>query len=249
MNAMDLSKLEAITKDYAVFQARKSGLATALAGVLVLLAMPLMFLHHDLARHFGIGLVKGLALLIYLAPLLWLALRLACGSLLYRGLGEAKAIPDLAYEQKRMHWIFGIGLALIAFQTNALIGYEQAMLGISRHPESVATMTSLARGTRGSWVWVGILPCFYAVAAPWAIRGVEEARAYAVLVAQALIWIGIGFAASGVNYSRNFEGLYALIFAGLELTMLFWAILAVKRGWREHREYLVLLRSLPVEEV
>lgn len=243
----DLEALSALTRGYASFQARKSGLATALAGLLALLTMPLMFLHHGLAQRLGIAWVRGLALFILLAPLLWLPLKHLCGQLLYRGLGEVKAKPDLAHEQKRWGWIFGVTLVLVGFLTSAMLGYEQAMLGFIRHPETLAAKRYLTQGARGSWGWVGLLPCCYALAAPWAIRGIEEGRSYAVLVAQALIWIGIGFAAAGVNYAPRLERLYAIVFAAVELLMLLWAMTAMNRGWREHREYLAMLRNLPWE--
>jgi len=75
MNAVDLVKLESLTKDYAAFQARKSGLATALGALMAILTMPLILMHHVLVAHFGIKLVLGAVLFTYLAPLVWLVLK------------------------------------------------------------------------------------------------------------------------------------------------------------------------------
>ncbi|MDP2877619.1 MAG: hypothetical protein Q8O00_15630, partial [Holophaga sp.] len=174
--------------------------------------------------------------------------KLILGQWLYRGLGEVKPIPNAAIERKRWLWIFGIALFLFAFQTIVLLGFVSGYFNILRHPEQLNALRKIPL-TWQPWLWVATLPWLYLVAVPWCVRGVEEAKTYAVLVGQGVIWIAYAFNREGFNVSEGMKNWLVLMFLGLQVVVLIWAVLTVKRGWREHREYLAILRSLPREEV
>ncbi|WP_291271085.1 hypothetical protein [Geothrix sp.] len=91
MTAPNLDALITLTRDYAVFQARKSGLATALGGL-----MAVLLVLAALSPDFMGARATGRLLIEYLIwiPLLWLALKGLAGRALYRGLGTVKASPD-----------------------------------------------------------------------------------------------------------------------------------------------------------
>lgn len=245
MSGQDLAKLEALTKDYAAFQARKSGLATALGGVMAMLMLLHITMPHLLIRWFDWRIV---ARVVFLMPLLWVPLRHLLGRWLYRGFGTVKAIPDQISERRKWHWIFGLALFLMAFQTLALLGFVNGLLNFVRHPEALGQVSPSMVAKWEPWLWVGGLPWIYLAAAPVCMRGKEEARAYAVLVGQGVIWIAFAFNIEGVNVGRFAKDILVFVFLALQAGVLFWAVLAVKHGWREHREYLSMLRSLPMEE-
>jgi hypothetical protein len=101
--------------------------------------------------------------------------------------------------------------------------------------------------------WLLCLPLLYLLPMPWVIRGVEEARVYAVLVAQCMIWlVPLFLFAFG---PRNPPGhVWTMVghvsmtaFLILIVLIQIWGALAMVRGWKEHREYLAILRSLPRE--
>jgi hypothetical protein len=84
--------------------------------------------------------------------------------------------------------------------------------------------------------------------APWWIKGVEEARAYLVLVGQGSIWIALSFLQEGANVGRGNKGWVVRIFLTIQVGVIVWAIRTIRRGWREHREYSQLLLSLAPKE-
>jgi len=245
MNGQDLAKLEALTKGYAAFQARKSGLGTALGGMMAMLLILV-----PLLRDTSICWVSGARYVsvMLLAPVIWLVAKVLLGRWLYRGLGEVKPTSDPAAERGRWRWIFGISLFLIAFLTAALAGFATGILGL---PHDAQTLT-LAKAYLPS-AWVFGLPLLYLGLAPLAIRGLEEGRVYAVLVVQCCLWMwnllifGFLFWRPGPE-PKGFTVPTVLGVLGLALAVMVWAALAMIRGWREHREYLAMLRSLPKEE-
>ncbi len=235
MNAVDLSKLEAMTRDYAAFQARKSGLATALGGLMaiLLIAVPM---HLDFRW-------KDVVFLLF-TPFLWLLLKQLLGRWLYRGLGEVRAVPDLRAERLRWHWVFGIALFLMAFQTAILVGFAAGILGVPLDPAGACRLSFLP----GPWV-LG-LPLAYLLAAPWWIRGVEEARAYAVLIGLCALWLWPILVFRHLAWrpgpeNMTFTGASIIGLLLVALMVIAWGALAMLRGWREHREYQALLRALP----
>jgi len=245
MNAVELSKLEALTRDYAAFQARKSGLATALGGLLAILLLTLP-MRLDLCGKPVMG-GSPMSFLLFM-PFFWLLLKALLGRWLYRGLGWAKAAPDPLAELHRGLWVFGIALFLMAFQTAALAGFAAGILGPA--PQCLLSNPGYA-GIPGSWV-LG-LPVLYLLAAPWWIRGVEEARTYAVLVGLCAIWIWAVLLFRHLIWQPGPENMTftgSTIIGGLllALAILVWSSLSMIRGWREHREYLALLKSLPRED-
>ncbi|HJW72240.1 MAG TPA: hypothetical protein VJ486_05240, partial [Geothrix sp.] len=104
--------------------------------------------------------------------------------------------------------------------------------------------------------WILMMPALYLLPMPWLIRGIEEARVYAVLVGQCILWLipiflfnfGPRVPLQGSGWGR-FGDLAGIGLVVLILLVLVWGALAMIRGWREHREYLALLRKLePGEE-
>jgi len=246
MNAVELSRLEALTKDYAAFQARKSGLATALGGLMALLLI-VVPMNLDFSKFFVGG--RPLMEVMLFTPLVWLLAKLGLGRWFYRGLGTVKAVPDIAAERRRWHWIFGLSLFVVGFLIFCLWGFMAGVLVPG--PFQVPPDHPQIEGYPASWV-IG-LPLLYLAAAPWLVRGLEEARAYAVLVAQSTLWItevilfrflsrslGPASTVATTVMFLGFLSFVALVFA--------WASLAMIRGWREHREYLGILRGLPAGE-
>ena len=241
MNSLDLSKLEALTRNYAAFQARKSGLATALGGFLAIL----LFVAPAKLDFFSIQFM-GRRLLEYLLliPFAWLVMKPLLGRILYRGLGVVKAFPDARYERGRWFWITGLAGCLMLFQTICLFGFSSGFLH--------AAIVQPPRGTFPLWVLA--LPLLYLAPAPWMLRGVEEARAYSVLVGLCLLWLTslfvLSYAALDAPHLRMPAASVILPvgYVGFVLSVLIWASLAMIRGWREHREYLSILRILPQEE-
>jgi hypothetical protein len=231
---VELSKLEALTRDYAVFQARKSGLATALGGLMAILLL-VVPMHVDFRW-------KDVAFVL-LTPFLWLLLKQLLGRWLYRGFGEVKAALDPCAERFRWLWVFGIALFLLAFQAAVLACFATGRL--------VAPMACGVLIFPGPWV-LG-LPFLYLLAAPWWIRGVEEARAYAVLVGLCIVWLWPilmlrHFPWHAGPEKTAFTGSSIMGLLLLAMLVLAWSALAMIRGWREHREYLALLKSLPRED-
>lgn len=86
-----------------------------------------------------------------------------------------------------------------------------------------------------------------------AIRGVEEARACAVLVGQCRLWLipvfPFSFVAPGfpvVPFAANMALAAATV--ALPIGLPAWATLALIRGCKEHREHLAMLRAPPGAE-
>jgi len=241
MTTPDLKALESLTRDYALFQARKSGLGTALGGllavVLVLAALSPNFMGaHALDR-------LAVEFLVW-APFLWLALKAVLGRVLYRGLGTVKASPDDRYERRRWFWILGLALFLIAVLLSVLYAFASGFLQANQSRAALCPPP----------MWILLMPLLYLLPMPWVIRGTEEARVYAVLVGQCILWLIPLFLfsfgtpapplASGWGMFGNLAGISLL--ALIELIQV-WGALAMVRGWREHREYLAILRALPGE--
>lgn len=240
MTTPDLPFLESVTRDYAAFQARKSGLATALGGLMAVLFLTAPMYVDAL----GIRLM-GRYLLEYLllAPFLWLVLKTVLGRALYRDLGEVKASPDAAYERQRWFWILGLALFIGAFLILCILGFASGFLHATP-AGACAAVPSLGA------LW---LPLLYLAPTPWMLRGIEEARVYAVLVGECMLWFLASFLAfwSARPYGRptmETAGTFVqVILVLLLLAVLVWAALAMVRGWKEHREYLAILRALPRE--
>ena len=247
MTTPDLRSLDALTRDYAAFQARKSGLATALGGGLVFV----LFLVGLTPGVFGLHILDRPILEGFLVvPLLWLALKALVAHLLYRGLGTVKAAPDLAYERSLWFWRLGLALFLMVCLIVALYGFASGAL---RAGFPVSRGLSPNHPLAHPWAWLIWLPLLYLAPTPWAIRGIEEARAYAVLVGQCMLWlIPVFLFAFDAHAPVGHLPLAARVLSYLGLFVLLlglagWATLAMIRGWKEHRDYLALLRSLPRE--
>jgi len=245
MNEMDLKALEVATQTYAEFDSRKSGLATALGGVMALV-MTLQVFSHTVRTISGSGW-RVQAALIFLLPVFWLPLKEALFRLLYRDLGPVKALPEAAHEQRRWRWIFAIAVAVVTFQTLVLLGFVGGFAEVLRHPETAAQLPSRLPSLWTSWLWVAAVPWLYLLLAPWWIKGVEEARAYLVLVGQGLILIAFSFNQVGANLSHATRAWLLPCFLVIQVGVFVWAILTIKRGVQEHLGYLALLRSLPRE--
>ncbi len=240
MTTPDLDALSATTREYAAFQSRKSGLATALGGlmaiVLVLAALS--------PNYMGAHVLDRLAIeYLVWVPMLWLGLKWALGRVLYRGLGTVKAAPDSAYERRRWYWILGLALFLLAMSLAAL--YAFALGFLQPNPSRAAICPPP--------MWLLLMPLLYLLPMPWLIRGIEEARVFAVLVGQCILWLVplflFSFGPSNpANHEWTVTGHLAMT-AYLVLIFLIqiWGALAMIRGWKEHRQYLALLRSLPRE--
>jgi len=240
MTTAELEALGALTREYAAFQSRKSGLATALGGLmailLVLAALSPNLMGADLLQ-------RPLLHYILFVPFLWLVLKWLGGLLLYRGLGRVKAMPDERYERRRWFWILGLALFLMAY---LLVGLYAFMNGFLIQKPSFAPLSPPA-------AWILWLPLLYLLPTPWLIRGIEEARVYAVLVAQCMIWLVPLFlfafgARTPPNQAWSMSGHLAMTaFLALILVIQTWGALAMIRGWKEHRKYLAILRALPRE--
>jgi len=240
MTTPDLDALSATTREYAAFQARKSGLATALGGLLAILLLtgPMYF------EVFGVSAMgRSLLEFLLLGPLVWLALKSILARLLYRDLGNVKAMPDALYERQRGFWILGLALLLMTFMVLGLLGFVSGSLRPNPNPPSF-TPPSL---------WTLVLPLLYLIPTPWALRGIEEVRTYAVLITQCLLWFTALFLAfwstgpSGQLPMGMTSTIAQLLIVTLLFSILIWSALAMVRGWKEHRQYLALLRSLPQE--
>jgi hypothetical protein len=240
-SGLNLEALGALTRDYAAFQSQKSGLATALGGlmavVLVIAALSPNFMGaHVLDRLFIEYLVW--------VPFLWLAVKGLGGRILYRGLGIVKASPDGTYERRRWFWILGLALFLITVLLAALYAFASGFLQANQPRAALCPPP----------MWILLMPFLYLLPTPWAIRGIEEARAYAVLVGQCILWLVPLFLFSfgpptpplktGWGLFGDITGVCLLI---LIYMVLIWGALAMVRGWKEHREYLALLRAVPRE--
>lgn len=246
MSDIDIQRLEALTHDYAEFDSRKSGLATALGGVMALITT--LHVISPSMRMLAGPWWRVQATLIFLIPLLWIPLKQLLFHLLYRGLGPVKAIPDLAYEQTKWRWTFTIALLLMTFQTLALLGFVSGYANVLRHPETISQLPARVPSVWMSWMWVATLPWLYLLVAPWWIKGVEEAKAYVVLTGQGIIWIAFSFNTEGANVSRMTKAWMVPAFLVIQLAVVIWAVLTIKRGWREHRAYKTLLVSLTPKE-
>jgi hypothetical protein len=241
MSAVDLSRLETLTRNYAAFQARKSGLATALGGLMAIL----LFVAPAKLDYFEIQFM-GRCLLEYLllVPFAWLILKSLLGRMLYRGFGAVKESPDAGYERQRWFWIFGLAICLLLFGALVLLGFASGFLHAATVPPSRHPFP----------LWVLTLLLLYLAPTPWMLRGVEEARAYAVLVGLCLLWLTPLFLFSFLapqSPHLPVPGASVLIpagYVGIVFSVLAWSSLAMIRGWREHREYLALLRELHARE-
>jgi uncharacterized membrane protein (DUF485 family) len=241
MTTPDLKALESLTRDYAAFQTRKSGLATALGGLMAVVLVVAALSPNFMGVH-----VLDRLLVEYLVwvPFLWLVLRTGIGHLVYRGLGPVKAIPDGAYEHRRWLWVLGLALFLLAVLLAGLYAFASGHLQADQPRAAICPPP----------LWILLMPFLYLLAMPWAIRGIEEARAYAVLVAQCMLWLVPWFLFSfgppspplktGWGLFGDFTGMGILVVIYM---VLIWGALAMVRGWKEHREYLAILRSLPRE--
>lgn len=243
MTTANLKALEALTRDFATFQTRKSGLATALGGLLAML----LVLAALSPNYMGASLADRL-LVEYLVwvPFLWLALKGIGNRLLYRDLGMVKALPDAAYQRRLWLWVLGLALFLIVVLLAALHAFASGFL---RGNPPQARLRPFSP-------WILMMPALYLLPMPWLIRGIEEARVYAVLVGQCILWLipiflfnfGPRVPLQGSGWGR-FGDLAGIGLVVLILLVLVWGALAMIRGWREHREYLALLRKLePGEE-
>jgi len=240
MTTTDLETLAALTRNYAAFQARKSGLATALGGLLAVLFLTApMYVDALGVRPLGHYLLEYLLL----APFAWLVLKALLGRVLYRDLGAVKASPDAAYERRRWFWILGLALFIGVFLVLCILGFAAGFLHVN--PAGAhATVPSLGA------LW---LPLLYLAPTPWMLRGIEEARVYAVLIGECMLWFMASFLAfwSVRPYDRSSMATASTIvqigLVFLILAILVWSALAMVRGWKEHREYLALLRALPRE--
>jgi hypothetical protein len=242
MTTPDLKALEALTRNYATFQSRKSGLATALGGllavVLVIAALSPNFMGAQVTDHL---LVEYLVWV----PFLWLVLKGLSSRVFYRGLGTVKAEADGAYERRRWFWILGLALFLLLVLTAALYAFASGFLQ-ANHTRAAAHPLPL---------WILLMPLLYLLPMPWAIRGIEEARVYAVLVGQCILWLVPFFLfnfgpstppmASGWGLFGNVTGIGLVVL--FELVQI-WGALALVRGWKEHREYLAFMKGLPEVE-
>ncbi len=242
MTTPDLEALGALTRDYAAFQTRKSGLATALGGLLAVILVLAALSPNFMGVH-----VLDRLLIEYLVwvPFVWLFLRMLLGRLVYRGLGPVKAKPDAAYERRRWHWILGLALFLLAAVLLGLYAFASGRLQAGQPRAAICPPP----------LWILLMPFLYLLVMPWAIRGIEEARAYCVLVAQSLLWLIPWFLFSfgpptpplktGWGLFGDITGISLL---GLIYLVMIWGALAMVRGWKEHRDYLALLKALPRED-
>ena len=241
MTTPDLDALGTLTRDYAAFQARKSGLATVLGGL-----MAVILVVAALSPNFMGAQVSDRLLIEYLvwAPFLWLALKWGCSRVLYRGLGAVKPSADAAYERRRWFWILGLALFLLAVLVAALYAFASGFLQASHSRAALCPPP----------MWVLMMPFLYLLPMPWTIRGIEEARVYTILVGQCILWLIPFFLFSFGPANpplRSGWGLFGDV-TGICLVILFeliqiWGALAMVRGWKEHRQYLAILRSLPRE--
>ncbi|GLH71941.1 hypothetical protein GETHLI_04430 [Geothrix limicola] len=242
MTTPDLKTLETLTRDYATFQARKSGLATALGGLLAVVLVVAALSPNFMGIHV---LNRLLVEFLVWVPLLWLVAKSIIGPLVYRGLGPVRALTDVAYERRRWRWILGLALFLLAVLLAALYAFASGRL-VAHPPQAALQPTPM---------WILVMPFLYLLAMPWAIRGIEEARAYVVLVGQCMLWLIPFFIFSfgppapplkqGWGLFGDVLGVGILV---LIYVVLIWGALAMVRGWKEHREYLAILRRIPVEE-
>jgi uncharacterized membrane protein (DUF485 family) len=242
MTTPDLKALEALTRDYAAFQSRKSGLATALGGLMAVVLVIAALSPNFMGVHvFNRLLVEFLVWI----PFVWLVAKVTLGHLVYRGLGPVRAMSDEAYERRRWLWILGLALFLMAVLLGALYAFASGLLQAHQPNASIQAPP----------MWILVMPFLYLLAMPWAIRGIEEARAYVVLVAQCILWLVPFFLfafgsptpplKSGWGLFGDLTGISVLVLIYL---VLIWGALAMVRGWKEHREYLAILKSLPKEE-
>lgn len=246
MSGIDTQRLEALTQTYAEFDSRKSGLATALGGLMALF----MTLHviSPFMRMLTGPWWRLQASLVFLMPLIWLPLKQLLFHRLYRGLGPVRAMQEVEYEHRKWRWIFAIALVLMTFQTMVLLGFVSGYAGVLRHPESINHLPTRLPALWMSWLWVATLPWLYLMVAPWWIKGVEEARAYLVLVGQGVIWIAFAFNQEGANVSKLTKAWMVPVFLLIQLGVFLWALRTIKRGWLEHREYRALLLSMTPKE-
>lgn len=245
MTTPDLDTLAALTRDYAAFQTRKSGLATALGGFIVLASFCMLIWPNV----FGLEVLQRPTLEGFLlVPFIWLALKGALARWLYGRLGTVKATPDPAYQRKLWLWTLGLALLLLACLAAAIYGF---ISGFLMPAKPVAYRLSPDHPLNLPWSLLIWAPLLYLVPVPWAIRGVEEARGYLVLVAQCMLWLIPTFLFSFLSFphQRALPRVAAILgpigFLLLLGVILVWSALAVVRGWKEHLEYLALLRTLP----
>ena len=146
MTTPDLDVLGALTRDYAAFQSRKSGLATALGGLMAIL-LALAALSPDLMG----ARVTGRLLVEYLVwmPFLWLALKWGVGRVLYRGLGPVKPSPDAAYERRRWFWIQGLALFLLAVLLAGLYAFASGLMQVNPSRAALCPRALGPAGHRG----------------------------------------------------------------------------------------------------
>lgn len=239
MTTPDLDALAALTRDYAAFQSRKSGLATTLGGLLAMVLAMSAFSPAFMGARLGHRL-----LLEYLAwtPLAWLLLKELLARALYRGAGTVRALPDGAYERRRWFWIFGLAMFLLAVGLSGLYAFARGFLQAgASHGDAPAPP-----------LWLLAMPLAYLLAMPWAIRGIEEARVYAVLVGQSVLWLlpfflfhfGAPAPPQRTGWGRSGD-LFGIGILGVWFLILVWGALAMVRGWKEHRDFRKLLGAMP----
>jgi len=241
MTTPELEALGALTREYAAFQSRKSGLATALGGLMAVVLVIAALSPNFMGVHFTDRLL--IEYLVWV-PFLWLALKGLVSRTLYRGLGTVKPTPDGAYERRRWFWILGLALFLLAVTLTAMYAFASGFLQ-SNHSRAALCPPPM---------WILVMPFLYLLPMPWLIRGIEEARVYSVLVAQCILWLIPFFLfsfgppnppmQSGWGLFGNLTGIVLVVL--IELIQI-WGALAMIRGWKEHRKYLAILRALPRE--
>lgn len=251
MNATDLTRLADLTRTYAEFQARRSGLATALGGLLaVSLLLTRIFFPNEWLRTPSLPATA----LLCAFPLLWFPLRSLLGRWLYGGLGQVAELPDPQAERRRARWLLGLAVFLLAFQTTALLGLARFLVASFAEATHPLGPNSAYAAFLKPFLAFSLLPLVYLLVAPLGIRGPEEARAYFVLVGQTLLFAAVDcwtrglFAACDLPLPSDNTPVamgFALAFLLLEGAVLVWAALAMVRGWGEHLAYLALLRALP----
>lgn len=228
----DLKQLAEVTRAMADFQTRRGGLVTVL-GAVMSLAMAAYALsptvRHGLAGCFPWPIAAGG---VFFIPLAWVLLGRMLESRLYGGIGKVEAVPDPELDRPRQVWAFGFALALLVFQTLVLLKVAQGELrpitrGAGEHP----------------WLWTAAMPTLYLLGVPLVVKGREMARAYAVLVIQACFWTICSF--NRQSLSPLWVGkAWELALIALQVLAMAWALLAIRRGWREHRRYLGLMARL-----
>lgn len=229
---LELKHLDEVTREVADFQARRGGMVTVL-GAVMSLAMagyalsPTVRL--SLAAYFPWPLAAGG---VFFIPLAWVFLGRMLESRLYGGIGKVQAVADPELDRPRQAWAFGFALALLIFQTLVLLKVARG------------EMAPISRSTgEHPWLWTSAMPVLYLLAVPLVVKGREMARAYAVLVIQACFWTICSF--NRQPLSPPWLGkVWELGLIAFQALAMGWALLAIRRGWKEHRGYLGLMSRM-----